>query len=409
MAEDRPDVVVVGGGPAGAAAAILFRRQGFVVTLLEKGHMPRPKPCGEALSPEATPLLDRLGALAAVRSGPHGLLRGFEIYPYGQAPFRGTYAARGGADPARAVGLTVPRLVLDTVLLETARRAGVAVREGWSVRSVGPFEDGVRMIGGVGPEGRPFSLRAPLLIAADGVHSTVARRLNLALPSTRLRQIAIVAQMRGVTNIGGYGEMHVAPRGYAGVAPGHDDLANVSIVAPRAEGAYLGGGPSSVKEYFLSRLATFPWLGDRLSEAGIVAGPWTTSGLAGRVRRRVDDGLILVGDAGGYYDPFTGEGIYRGMRGAELAAQVGGPALARGEVRAHDLSPYAWKYQTEFAPKRLVEIIVHEVTTRRPLFEHIGARLRRRRHLADALLGVTGDFISPYEVLSPWYLARLLL
>ncbi|MGH2408773.1 MAG: NAD(P)/FAD-dependent oxidoreductase [Chloroflexota bacterium] len=409
MAESDPDVVVVGGGPAGAAAAILFRRQGFAVTLLEKGHMPRPKPCGEALSPEATPLLNRLGALEALRAVPHGCLRGFEIFPYDRPPFRGTYAARGGGDPARAVGLTIPRLSLDTMLLETARGAGVEVREGWSVRSVGSFERGGRLVGGRSAEGRPFSLRAPLLIAADGVHSTVARRLNLALPSRRLRQIAIVAHMRGLAGAGGYGEMHMSPRGYAGIAPQAGGLANVSIVVPRSESAHLGGGPPVVTEYFLSRLAGFPQLGSRLSQAEIVAGPWTTSGLAGRVRRRVDDGLMLVGDAGGYYDPFTGEGMYRGMRGADLAAQVGGPALARGEVGARALRDFAWRYHLEFAPKRLVEIIVHEVTTRRWLFEHIGDRLRRRRHLADALLGVTGDFISPYEVLSPWYLARLLV
>src|SRR5665213_3653499 len=134
MVEHSADVVVVGGGPSGAAAAILFRRRGFEVTLLEKAHLPRPKPCGEALSPEATPLLAKLGALDALRAGPHGVLRGFEVYPYQRPPFRGTYAARGGNDPLRAVGLTISRSVLDTVILNTARAAGVDVREGWAVR-----------------------------------------------------------------------------------------------------------------------------------------------------------------------------------------------------------------------------------------------------------------------------------
>jgi hypothetical protein len=78
-------------------------------------------------------------------------------------------------------------------------------------------------------------------------------------------------------------------------------------------------------------------------------------------------------------------------------------------VRRAALAPYARRYAREFVPKRLVELIVHEVITRRPLFEHIAARLRRRPGLADALEGVTGDFLSPYEVLSPLYLARLLI
>ncbi len=408
MVERGADVVVVGGGPSGAAAAILFRRRGFAVTLLEKAHLPRPKPCGEALSPEATPLLAKLGVLDALRAGPHGVLRGFEVYPYGLPPFRGTYAARGGGNPLRAVGLTISRSVLDTVLLATARDSGVDVREGWAVRDIGGWESGGRLLTGRNAGGAEFMLRAPLVIAADGVHSTIARRLDLAVPSRRLRRIAIVTYMRGVEDLGGYGEMHVSPGGYAGVAPHSVDLANVSIVVPIGKNPGPTGGARGVRDYFLAQLASYPHLSERLRGAEIVAGPWTTSGLAGRVRRRVDDGLLLIGDAGGYYDPFTGEGLYRGMRAADLACDAASPALEAGDLRAARLRPYAWRYQREFAPKRLVEMIVHEVTTRRLVFEHIGGRLRSRRHLADALLGVTGDFLSPYEVLSPWYLARLL-
>jgi flavin-dependent dehydrogenase len=146
-----------------------------------------------------------------------------------------------------------------------------------------------------------------------------------------------------------------------------------------------------------------------LRDAAIVAGPWTTSGLACSVRRRVDDGLLLIGDAGGYYDPFTGEGLYRGLRSAVLAVETADAALRRGDCRADALRPFAGRYAREFAPKRLVEMIVHAVTTRQPVFAHVAVRLRRRPALADALVGVTGDFLSPYEVLSPWYLARLFL
>lgn len=417
MTPEMHDVVVVGGGPAGAATAILLRRQGHRVTLLERAHLPRPKPCGEALSPEATPLLATLGVLDDLRAGTHGTHRGFAIYPYEDAPFRGTYAARGEGAAHRGVGLSAPRLRLDPLLLAAARREGVAVREGWTVRDVGVWDGEARAVGGTDAEGQPFTLRTPLLIGADGVHSTVAARLRLSRPSQRLRQVAFVAHMRGVRDTGAYGEMHVVGGAYCGINPMSDDLTNVAFVIPAPIGPSGQGVPSEpslrsagggIARYFHAHLRRYPHLAGRIDGAEIVAGPWATSGLARGVRRRVDDGLLLVGDAGGYYDPFTGEGIYRGLRSAVLASEVTSLALTRGDTRAAHLRPYARSYGREFVPKRLVEIIVHEITSRPGLFRHVGVRLRVRPYLADTLIGVTGDFLSPYEVLSPWYLAQLL-
>lgn len=371
--------------------------------------MPRAKPCGESLSPEVTPILRDLGVMEQVDSTAHGRLRGFALYPYGAAPFRGTYAARSAGNADRARGLAVPRMSLDTVLLRAASAAGADVREGWAVQGIGDWDGSGRVLDGRDARGEHFTLRATLVIAADGVHSTVARRLDLARPSARLRQVAIVTHMRGVRGLGEYGEMHAAAGGYCGIAPLGGDLANVAIVLPATAAAGRIRRAGGIESCFRAFLSTCPHLAPRVLEAEIAGGPWTTSGLACRVRRRVDDGLLLVGDAGGYFDPFTGEGIYRALRGAALAARVASRALRRGNADRAALAPYAGLYGRQFAPKRLVEIIVHEVVARRRVFEHVAARLRGTPALADAMIGVTGDFLSPYEVLSPWYLARLFL
>jgi flavin-dependent dehydrogenase len=403
----RTDACVVGGGPAGSAIAIFLRRQGIDVTLLEKARMPRPKPCGESLSPEVVPMLRDLGVLEQIRGTAHGRLRGFDIYPYGAAPFRGTYAARSGGNSDRASGLTVPRTALDTVLLQAAKAAGADVREGWAVNDVGTWNGRERLLTGRDARGGRFTLRATLVIGADGVHSTVARRIQVARPSARLRQVAIVTHMRGVRGTSDYGEMHAAVGGYCGIAPLAGDLANVAIVLPAASMRERLREAGSIERCFRAFISTCPHLAQRMHDAEIVAGPWTTSGLACHVRRRVDDGLMLVGDSGGYFDPFTGEGIFRALRSSELAARTASKALRRGDTGRAALAAYAATYRRQFVPKRLVELIVHEVVTRRRLFEHVAARLRGRPALADAMIGVTGDFLSPYEVLSPWYLARL--
>ncbi len=161
--------------------------------------------------------------------------------------------------------------------------------------------------------------------------------------------------------------------------------------------------------FFDERLQRFPTLAPRLDGARRVKPILAISRLANSARRLSTDGVMLVGDATGFYDPFTGEGIYRALRGAELLAGVAGAALAEGNCSAHRLSAYDRLHRHEFAGKRLVEHIVQELIARPRLFEHVSKRFARRKHLADTVVGVTGDFLPPSRVLSPFYLARLLL
>ncbi|HEV2237698.1 MAG TPA: FAD-dependent oxidoreductase, partial [Ktedonobacterales bacterium] len=175
------DVAVVGAGPAGATTATLLARAGQRVVLLDRARFPREKPCAENLSPAAEPILRELGALEAVTAGPVGRLRGFRVYAPNGATFQGDYAGTRNAQ-GRALhetGLVVPRLRLDTALVDAARQAGVMLHEGWRLGGLAPA--GATATHGyqlTAATGQP-DITARLVIAADGVHSTVARRLGL--------------------------------------------------------------------------------------------------------------------------------------------------------------------------------------------------------------------------------------
>ena len=400
------DVAIVGAGPAGSAAAIHLARAGWRVVVVDRATFPRDKPCAEYLSPATEPLLHDLGALEAVAAAGPGHPRGFRVFTPAGAMFQGDFAGTRDAAgrPIFATGLAVPRRVLDAALVAEARGAGAEVREGWTLAQVErEHADTWKLAATSGA-----TLRARLLIAADGIHSTVARRLGLHRPG-RLRKVALVAHMRGIAGLGTYGEMHVAGRRYVGLAPleRDGDLCNVAMVVDAArDGRELAG---RAEAFLLAALGTFGGLRGRLDGARVVRRTLTTSMLHTRVTRLSGAGLLLVGDAAGYYDPFTGEGIYRGLRSAELAAGVAVGALAAGDVSTARLARYDALYRREFRGKRLVEQLIQAAVQAPPLMNHAGARLARHKDMADALVAVTGDFLAPGAVLHACFLWRLLV
>ena len=402
------DVAVVGAGPAGAAAATRLARGGRDVALVDKAAFPRHKPCAEYLSPAAEPLLAELGVLGEIEAAHPGRLRGFRIHAPSGRVFQGDFAATRDASGRSLfeTGLAVPRYRLDAALVAAARRAGADLREGWRLGDLTRV-DGVWRLE---PAGGGEPIHARLLVAADGVHSTVARRLGLHVPG-RLRKVALVAHMTGIAGLGAYGEMHVAGRRYVGLAPlqpaTEGDLCNVAMVVDEArDGRALAGRPH---DFLLDALASFPLLRDRLEGAAVARRTLTVSRIHVRAKRLSDVGLLLAGDAGGYYDPFTGEGIYRALRSAQLAAAVALDALAAGDLSARALARYDAAQKQEFRGKRTIEAIIQSAVQAPPLMDHIAAVMNRRPGMADTVVAVTGDFLPPAAVLRPGYLLRLLV
>lgn len=395
------DVLVVGAGPAGAAVSILLARQGYRVLLVDRATFPRAKACAEYLSPACTEFLAQLGVLDAVLAAAPQRLQGMRVTDHRGRSCWGRFVQDGQC----LYGLALPRLVLDHLLVQQACREGVELRTGLWVRQ--PLLDGQRVGGVSGQQAhRPTTVRARLVIAADGVHSTLARRLGLVRRVRWLQHVALVTHYAGVSPMRPWGEMFLIPAGYIGLAPVSDVLANVSVVV---RAAHLAAAQETPEVFFAQTVQAHPELQQRFTSAVRVSKLLTTGPMAQRTACPQHDGILFIGDAAGFFDPFTGQGIYLALHSAALAATVAHRALCSGDVSARHLRSYFVAHRQAFGDKyRLSELI--QLGLRVPwLANHVIDRLARRPALADTVVGVTGDFVSPKAVLSWRFAAQVLV
>jgi geranylgeranyl reductase family protein len=399
------DVLIVGAGPAGASLATRLARAGLDVLVLDRAAFPRHKPCAEYVSPGTVRLLHELGAGPQVEAAAGARLHGFVVDAGGQGSMRGHFGAAPGWNGAPRYGLGISRALLDTILVTQAREAGARVQEQTRVTDV--IRDSGRATGAraVTPDG-PAEHRARVVVAADGVGSVVARRLGMLRLRRGMRRLSLVAHLAGMAGLGEHGEMHTGRDGYCGVAPLGNGIANVAMVLRPRPGMHLGGRADG---FFMEALAQFGDLGVRAQGASIVRPVLRTGPLSVRARTMVEDGVLLAGDAGGFYDPFTGQGIFKALRSAALAAPVIVEALRRGDVSRSGLYPYEAARRAEFRGELTVEWLIQRFLGRPALFRRAVRLLGERRGMADTLVGVTGDVLPARRVLSPLFLARLAL
>lgn len=401
------DVIVVGGGPAGASTAWALASRGIGVTLIDRATFPRTKPCSEYLSPQASRILHDMGILSALEARA-SQLRGMRVFTPSGRVIHGEFAAAHGYRGFRDTGLAVPRVVLDAMLLECARKAGATIIEGERVNDL--HADAHGRVRGVltGDPRRPTLRQARVVVGADGLRSVVARRLGLSRQLPWPRRIAFVCHMRDVHGVSSFGEMHVSTHGYLGIADLGNGVANVALVVPAAAAHVEGGDKAAFMDGWIAR---HPTLAARFAGATRVTPVLATGPFASFTTRAWAPGAALVGDAADFFDPFTGEGIYAALRGGEMLAAHVERSLAPGltlEHRDAALRDYDAERRREFGGKWIVERLVGAAVGLPALMNHASRALTKRRDMADLLVGVTGDFVPAREVLKPSFALALL-
>ncbi|HTO97572.1 MAG TPA: FAD-dependent monooxygenase [Myxococcales bacterium] len=284
------EVVVAGGGPAGLAAAVRARQRGFRAVLFERQAGKPDKACGEGLMPSGVLELERLGV---------------RIPEERCTPFRGIrYLQEDGtvlsARFRAGCGLGIRRTELAEALRDKALASGASLRPG-AVLAARPRGDLIEL------ETTAGGLEARLLIAADGLHSPLRRAAGLYLPAGDAPPRFGVRRHFELTPWTDFVEVYWAEDMEAYVTPVGPRTVNVALLRDR-----------EANEDFPTLLERFPTLRDRLAGAPGTSGIRGAGPLLQRVRRVWAERLALVGDAAGYIDAITGQGLSLGFAASGL-------------------------------------------------------------------------------------------
>ncbi len=285
--ESTFDVAIVGGSLAGAATAIHLAKSGRRVVLLEKTLVHRRKACGEGLFPQGVRELEHLGVLPAVleRSAPIDGVR----FHAGDAAAE---AALGGG-----AGIGVRREWLDPFVLGRAAAAGVEVRRGVTVR--GLVRDGKRLRGVTTGQG---DVLARVIVGADGLHSRMRRLADLE-GVRRGSRYGISAHVRLAGDLEPFVDVYFE-RGYElYISPVGDGVANAALLLRKPEMHYFAGELRARYEMLLRAHAGLRNDFELLDEP-MAAGPFEAT-----CSRPWRANLLLVGDAAGFLDGISGEGM----------------------------------------------------------------------------------------------------
>ena len=335
------DVIVIGCGPAGSASAILLGSAGWKVLLLERGRFPRHKLCGEFLTPEARPILARLGAEERMLAAGSALIRQFNIYsPDGRClAIPMDWIARGEA-------LGISRASMDRIMMDRAREVGVEVREGFTVSSKLSAEGEDRVIEGHEDGREPERLRARVIIDASGRNGAFSREVNQE--ASRLngaRVFGCKVHLSRVEGMEGLGELFFFGDGYGGLSDVEDERSNLCFLTTERTLIEARGDRTKLLDL---TLRTNPAARARLRSAEFI-GEWHGTGPITYGRQQTMPGILAVGDSSAFIDPFTGSGMLLAFASGELAAEVIDRHLSTGRVRTDSIiADYQLRHRTLF-------------------------------------------------------------
>ena len=409
---DVYDVIIVGAGPAGATAALYAQREGLTTCLLDKARFPRDKICGDALSGKVVSILHELDLLDDVAKLPGATINEVVFGSPEHVDARVDLRRYDHQDLATGKvlpmeGFVIRREVLDQFLFEEAKKVATACHEGFAVKDL-IEEDGrvVGVCGTVGDEER--EVRGRVVLGCDGFSSIVARKSGLYAHDPEHWVVAIRCYYENVAELTDQIELHFVDEvlpGYFWVFPLEDGQANVGI-GMRHDA--LKKKKVDLKTALDEVINRSPFA-HRFKDARPMEEPVGWNLPVGSTRRKsYGDGLLLLGDAAGLIDPFTGEGIGNALYSARYAVEAVKEAIAADDYSEAFFKRYEDRLWDTIGDELATSTRMQKLGQYRPLLNFTINKAARNDKVRDLICGMMANAVPKKQLTNPLFYLKLL-